>query len=137
MYNDAVSIREKAEKIKHYALNERLFSAFLIVVVGIAGYGLGRLSMKQENSGTVIRGAAEDQVVKGKNTVSNLPHTNTITAEPGTIEGGYVASKNSNKYHLPWCSGAQSISEANKIWFSTKEEAEEAGYQPAGNCKGI
>ena len=23
------------------------------------------------------------------------------------------------------------------IWFSTKEEAEKAGYAPAGNCKGL
>ncbi len=49
----------------------------------------------------------------------------------------YVASKSGTKYHLPTCAGAKSISEANKVWFATKAEAEKAGYSPAGNCKGI
>ena len=52
-------------------------------------------------------------------------------------EGQYVASKNGTKYHLPWCSGAKRIGEANKIWFATKEAAEKAGYTPAANCRGI
>lgn len=52
-------------------------------------------------------------------------------------EKKYVASKNSNKYHLPWCSGAARIAEENKIWFASKEEAAAAGYTPAANCKGI
>jgi methylphosphotriester-DNA--protein-cysteine methyltransferase len=52
-------------------------------------------------------------------------------------EGGYVASKNGTKYHLPWCGSAKQIKEENKVWFATKEEAEAAGYTPAANCKGI
>lgn len=49
----------------------------------------------------------------------------------------YVASKNGTKYHLPTCSGAKRIKEENKIWFDSKTEAEQAGYEPAKNCKGI
>jgi methylphosphotriester-DNA--protein-cysteine methyltransferase len=49
----------------------------------------------------------------------------------------YVASKKGKKYHLPTCVGAKTISEANKVWFVTKADAEKAGYTPAGNCKGI
>lgn len=49
----------------------------------------------------------------------------------------YVGSVNSDKYHLLWCSGAKTISEDNKIYFSSKAEAEAAGYKPSGNCKGI
>lgn len=52
-------------------------------------------------------------------------------------EGAYVASKNSNKYHLPDCSGAKRIAEHNKIWFNSKEEAESLGYTPAANCPGL
>ncbi len=51
--------------------------------------------------------------------------------------GKYVASKSGSAYHFPWCSGAKRIKEANKIYFNTKEEAEKAGYRPAGNCKGL
>ena len=48
-----------------------------------------------------------------------------------------VASKKGRKYHLPECPGAQRIAQENKIYFSTKEEAEETGYQPAANCPGL
>jgi len=51
--------------------------------------------------------------------------------------GIYVGSKNSNKYHLPNCSGAKRIKEKNKIWFNSKEEAEGVGYTPAANCPGL
>lgn len=53
------------------------------------------------------------------------------------VEQAYVASKTGTKYHLPTCAGAKQIKEENKVWFSTKEEAEAAGYTPATNCKGI
>ena len=63
--------------------------------------------------------------------------TSTEKIADNKIMGNYVASKSGTKYHYPWCPGAQSIKEENKIWFFTKEEAEKAGYQPASNCKGL
>ena len=71
-------------------------------------------------------------VTRGEGNEGVLPKGTATSAS-----GSYVASKNSNKYHLPWCSGAARITEENKIWFSSKAEAEAAGYTPAGNCKGI
>lgn len=62
------------------------------------------------------------------------------TTEQGktlVTKGLYVASKNGTKYHLPTCPGAKRIKEENKIWFDSKTEAEQAGYEPAKNCKGI
>jgi len=55
----------------------------------------------------------------------------------GRTSGLYVGSKNSDKYHLPDCSGAKRIAEHNKIWFNSKEEAEGLGYKPAANCEGL
>lgn len=58
----------------------------------------------------------------------------------GAIEMGkasFVASVNGTKYHLSWCSGAQRIKEQNKITFSSRKEAEDAGYTPAANCPEI
>jgi hypothetical protein len=45
-----------------------------------------------------------------------------------------VASKNSNKYHLPTCRYAQNIKPENKVCFSSKEEAENRGFQGAKCC---
>ncbi|TSC62722.1 MAG: hypothetical protein G01um101448_259 [Parcubacteria group bacterium Gr01-1014_48] len=60
-----------------------------------------------------------------------------VVPEVANLGGQYVASKKGTKYHFPWCGGAARISEENKIWFNSKEEAEKAGYTPAGNCKGL
>jgi len=103
-----------------------LFPALLLIAVGVASFGLGRLSVAGEVPEAPA--AAIEARVSGA-----VPPA----AAPEAVAGGYVASKNSTKYHLPWCSGAQRISEENKIWFASKEEAETAGYTPAGNCEGI
>ena len=116
------------------ALGSRdLFPALLLIAVGAASFGLGRLSVVGE-----VREVP--QVAEEVRVAEVVPRTEPVppqAAAAGVVAGGYVASKNSTKYHLPWCSGAQRISEENKIWFASKEEAAAAGYTPAGNCEGI
>jgi hypothetical protein len=89
-----------------------------IALVILLGYGIERLVSE-----------------RGLNTPVQLKNSSL----EGLYKGGgqLVASRTGSKYHLPWCSGAQSIKEANKVWFSSKEEAERAGYAPATNCRGI
>ena len=48
-------------------------------------------------------------------------------------EGMFVGSKNSKIYHKPDCPYAKKILEKNKIWFSSREDAENKGYH-AGKC---
>ena len=127
------SIKEKSTKIKAFLGDEQLFTALLVVVVGLASFGLGRLSVLRE---TPLEGPPEVPVSQHVGVVvrqQTAPSGGEVTVTPGA----YVGSKNSNKYHLPWCPGAETISEANRVWFKTKAEAEAAGYIPAGNCKGI
>lgn len=101
----------------------------LIVLVGVAAFGLGRASIEE---GSIAMGHSP-QI---KETTAQ-PAATTTETDVAVAEGQYVASKNGTKYHLPWCSGAQRMKEENKIWFSSKEDAEAAGYTPAANCKGI
>ena len=58
-----------------------------------------------------------------------LPDLTTTEAE-GTLLG----NANSKKYHLPDCSGAQNMSEQNKVWFKTAADAETSGYSPCQLC---
>ncbi|MEK7579067.1 MAG: hypothetical protein AAB460_00855 [Patescibacteria group bacterium] len=51
------------------------------------------------------------------------------------MSGGVVGSLHGTKWHYPWCPGAQTIKEENKVWFASEKEAEAAGYSKAGNCK--
>lgn len=102
-----------------------VYIVFLIILIGFAGFGLGRLSILEENR-TPVR------VVYPQGEYEQLAST-VISQEEGML----VASKGGSKYHYPWCSSALRIKESNKIWFTSKEEAEKAGYTPALNCKGL
>jgi len=128
-----MSIQNLLQKIKDVDGKHEIITILIIILVGIGGFGLGRLSTAQKENPPILISGIGANVAGFVGTLDN--NTMEDTAIPA--QGGYVASKNSDKYHLPWCSGAQRISEANKVWFSTKEEAEKAGYTPAGNCKGI
>ena len=123
------SIRYLIDKIKltiKFIEKDDIFFILLIIFVGIIAFGLGRLSKIEEN----ITSLQIDNSFGNTAFVSEFTHQN-------NQKGKYVVSKLGTKYHLPWCSGALRISEENKIWFETKEEAENKGYTPAKNCKGI
>ncbi len=134
-------IRDYPRKIKGFLEDNKqdLYIAAVIFLVGLASFGLGRLSilwpekepLTIENQGSRIKnyGTAKETASDGKNYNSSV-----IIPNSG---GKYVASKNGTAYHFPWCPGAQKIKEENKIWFQTKEEAEGRGYKPAGNCDGL
>lgn len=97
--------------------------AFLVVaifLIALASFGLGRLSVLYEANEPLRVVQIEEEAPA-------------VTAETGK----YVASISGSRYHLPWCPGAQSIKEENKIWFETRDDAEVAGYTPAVNCIGL
>lgn len=95
----------------------------LVLLVGVLSFILGRLSVGEGRKETALSVVLNEEALKA--------------APTGAIPGGVVASKTGSKYHLPWCAGAQTIREENKVWFASAEEARRAGYAPAGNCKGI
>lgn len=47
-------------------------------------------------------------------------------------DASYIGNINSKKYHLPSCSGLPN--EENRVYFTTIDAAEKAGYSPCGNC---
>lgn len=104
----------------------------LILLTGLSSFGLGRLSALPER-GENLKIISE--VTKGENV--RLEQSATVSLSGEAAAGKYVASKSGKKYHFPWCSGAQRISAANKIWFESIEAARAAGYTPAENCKGL
>jgi endonuclease YncB( thermonuclease family)/methylphosphotriester-DNA--protein-cysteine methyltransferase len=53
---------------------------------------------------------------------------------PAPPEGTIIGNKSSKKYHRPDCPGYRDMSEKNRVFFKTVEEAEAAGYKRAGNC---
>lgn len=115
-----------------------ILTCAIIVLVGLSGFGLGRLSAeKEEKPGLTIIGQGVEAISSAQ-TAAATGGTSPIGAGDLPAQAGeVVASKNGSKYHFPWCSGAKAISAANKITFTSAEEARKAGYLPASNCKGL
>lgn len=110
---------------------------FIIVLIALLAYGIGKLSTLEANKGNVEILYPETSFSSSTQQSQSLGQVRgaSITNVPTNTE--VVASKSGTKYHFPWCSGAKRISSANKISFSSPKEARAAGYTPALNCKGL
>lgn len=89
----------------------------VIILASSASFGLGLLAGREAGQGSET--ALEAPLCSASST------------------GAIVASKGGTKYYLPWCAGADRITEANRVWFASPRAAEKAGYAPAANCKGL
>jgi endonuclease YncB( thermonuclease family) len=58
----------------------------------------------------------------------------TVSATPST-DGPIVANKKSKVYHWLGCPDYDKVSGKNRVVFPSREDAEHAGYRPAGNCR--
>lgn len=47
----------------------------------------------------------------------------------------YWGSKNSNKFHYPYCTWAKKIKPSNLVIFKSRQEALNSGYVPCKVCK--
>ena len=56
-------------------------------------------------------------------------------APEADIEGKYLGSRKSDKYHYPNCLSVNNINPENLISFGSVAEAKAAGYSPCGNCR--
>jgi hypothetical protein len=111
-----------------YEMTARLFVPILILLVGSGIYGAALLAKIEGGRETVTIEYPAQTEPK-----SQSPPDAKAPTQPGM----YVTARGGVSYYLPWCSAVKRISEKNKVWFKTKEEAEQAGYKPATNCKGM
>lgn len=75
-----------------------------------------------------------DNNTSSANTSQNNTTKNQDQINTDNQKCAFVASKNSNKYHLPTCQFAQKIKPENKVCFSSADEAIKRGYQGAKCC---
>lgn len=122
-----MSITNLSNKIKSKInFDKQVFLLIIVVVlVGGASFGLGRLS---------VNGEGEDNVII-ENKVVNDQETGYNEEEALNGEKRYVASKNGTKYYSWDCSGANRIKLENQIWFKNREDAEKSGFTYSSTCK--
>ncbi len=121
---------------------------FLTVLLAIgASFFAGRMSIAENGKLPInIRSGAGslimEKIQESQNSDSNFNNSVYASAENDVATtvntpryGMFVASKNSDIYHIWTCSSVDRIKDDNKIWFDTREEAEETGRVMAGDCK--
>ena len=135
-----MSIKEKIAKIKPMLGGrvETFLTVGIIVLTGLFGFGLGKVSQGGDVERTPVR-IEELPIFQNMGEVGGSSSGTTVSASALPVDsvGVVVGSRNSDKYHYPWCSGAKRISDANKVSFASIEDARASGYVPAGNCPGL
>lgn len=118
-----LSIQERGQKIKNL-LDDALRGwgiGILVLLLAVASFGLGRLSVLED--------------VKSPVSISEAPAQE---SPQGIFPGGlYEASRTGSVYYFPWCASAISIPAASRVWFASEADARAAGYHAAKNCKGL
>lgn len=137
------------------SVKDKLFLITVIILVGLIGFGLGRLSSKYQTAKLDIKSTIANTTDLGKIVTSSSPSssapdkvsktnqtskTDTVSASAINVSDTavkIVGNKSSKIYHREDCPGALKMSESNKIFFDSIQAAKEAGYRPAGNCPGL
>ena len=111
----------------------------IVILVGLGSFELGRLSKNNIGSGIKILNANnekyDEQSVKEANILSSITATSTkkVLTED-SVGKKFFASNRGSKYYSIGCSGGKTIKQENRIYFTTKEEAEKVGYTLSSSC---
>ncbi|MDD5721329.1 MAG: Ada metal-binding domain-containing protein [Candidatus Pacebacteria bacterium] len=109
----------------------------IVILVGIGSFELGRLSKKNSQKGLKIE---YTNPITGKtaNVLSAFINSeNRAPAENNTNNSGknFFASSKGSKYYSLGCSAGKTIKQENRVYFTTGEEAQAAGYTLSTSCR--
>jgi len=100
---------------------EDIALAAIIILVGTASFGLGKLS--------------RDKGSEVPSRFSKAPIQASVVASAKETSGSVVASRSGTTYYPNGCAGANRISSENKVIFESATEAETAGLHKSAQCK--
>jgi hypothetical protein len=119
-----------------------LYVGVVVICASAISFGLGRLSLDGVSSAPI---EIKDQMgaIVLASTTRAFSETATVGAsgvgvaavETPSTSGFIVGTHTSKKYRYPWCSGIESISEKNRVFFKTEADAVAAGYTLIKSCK--
>ena len=115
-----------------------VLTILIVILVGLSSFGLGRLSMNTNNPKIDIEYQNQlANTISSNSNNQNMSRTvldTKIPVIPNSIGKSFFASSRGQKYYSIGCSGGKTIKQENRIYFSTKEEAERAGYELSKSC---
>lgn len=127
------------EKIKQFFESEKgkdILIVIIVILVGLGSFELGRLSKTGSNAGIRIEYPNQDKDQES-NVISATDNLSRGILDTNTKATGktFFASNRGSKYYSLGCSSGKTIKQENRIYFSTREEAERAGYELSSSCR--
>lgn len=120
-----MSLEQIAEKIKSFFKFKPFFINLAILCLSMAlaiGVFLAYKSAPMAKAPTIEYGAFN-------------PEFRILEPKIGDMAGKIGASSGGTRYYYSHCSGLARIKPENRLYFDTPEEAENAGFSLAENCK--
>ena len=141
-------IKQSIESKLNSQAGKDIMVVFIVVLVGLSSFGLGRLSKEDINKGLKVEytdqqantintlDSFENQNLNSQNISQvNTENTQKVPAIPNSVGKSFFASSRGQKYYSIGCSAGKTIKQENKVYFSTKTDAEKAGYELSSSCK--
>ncbi len=134
------------EKIKQFMEGERgktILFVFIVLLVGLASFELGRLSKSTSNGGVKVEypNSLPNQSANAINALETTKSTPVGKTSTGTTykkstldQQIFFASKRGNKYYPENCPAGKTLKQENRVYFGTRAEAEAAGYTLSSSC---
>jgi len=129
---------------------ERILVFFALILIALVSFNAGQTHERSIKSAEISmhiiekqsKTAQKEQEVKALGEAlerkgMDIPQENTNIETSDIAEKkdcSLVGSKNSDKYHLPTCQWASRIKQENRVCFSSIEDAQNQGYEPAKCC---
>jgi hypothetical protein len=137
------------EKIKQFIVSEKgkdILIVIIVILVGLGSFELGRLSKENSSSGIKIEYPNQDQnqgasPILSEESFQTSSQATTAKTSPATSKEtssagkAFFASSRGSKYYSLGCSAGKSIKQGNRVYFTTGEEAQSAGYTLSSSCK--
>ncbi|MFA5778467.1 MAG: hypothetical protein WC870_03225 [Candidatus Paceibacterota bacterium] len=128
------------EKIKQFLESEKgkdILIVIIVILVGLGSFELGRLSKEANSSGIKIEyeGQQQANALSGIESNSDIFYNSQINSTISNSGKNFFASSRGSKYYPIGCSAGKTIKQENRIYFTTGEEAEQAGYALSSSCQ--
>ena len=135
-----VLTRAASNGVKAFLESEKgkdVLTVIIVILVGFGSFELGRLSKGGDSSGIKIEYVGQDlKDLNGQpaNAISALNSANQESAQ-NSAGKKFFASNRGTKYYSIGCSAGKTIKQENRVYFTTGEEAEKAGYGLSSSCR--
>lgn len=132
---ETVSFDNSGQMVR-FSFVRKFFLALVIVLVALLAFGIGRLSVEGKREPVRIVNNSQFPISNlqssSNETMSNENSLKIANSQIENLASVYASSKGT-KYYYSYCKST--VSEKNKVIFTTAKMAESAGYTLSATCK--